>query len=250
MNSSLRLSIPAFTVSRRRIFSAITSATLLSVATTFAANAPTSATLSSSAAPASTAAKVWSLDQTEKIGGLTPTVLGHPKVIHEGPAAALEFDGKQDGIILPVTAFGGLRAFTIELQIRPASDGAPEQRFFHTQDSAGSRTLLEIRLTPEKKWALDTFLFSNGKTGLPLLDRTLLHSADEWHWVALRYDGERMTSFVDGKEELTGLVEFPPMLTTGEASIGVRLNRVFWFKGAIREVRISPAALTAAQLSH
>ena len=34
----------------------------------------------------------------------------------------------------------------------------------------------------------------------------------------------------------------------GRTSLGVRLNQVFWFKGAIREVRIHPAALDAAAL--
>ena len=29
----------------------------------------------------------------------------------------------------------------------------------------------------------------------------------------------------------------------GQTSLGVRLNRVFWFKGDVREVRFTPAAL-------
>jgi hypothetical protein len=198
--------------------------------------------------PPAPSATVWSLDQTAAIGGHPATVLGSPRVIRDATGPAVEFDGAHDGLVLPVVALAGLRAFTIELLIRPAADGAPEQRFFHTQDSAGSRSLLEIRLMPDGRWTLDTFLLS-GKNSLPLLDRTLLHPSNQWHWVALRYDGRHMTSFVDGVQELAGEVDFPPMLATGQTSVGVRLNQVYWFKGAIRAVRIHPAALSTAQLS-
>jgi hypothetical protein len=34
----------------------------------------------------------------------------------------------------------------------------------------------------------------------------------------------------------------------GQMSIGVRLNQVFWYKGAIREVRFHPVALAPAVL--
>ena len=200
------------------------------------------------AVTASPSATVWSLDRTDRIAGHAVTVLGQPTVIREGSLTALQFDGARDGIVLPVAALGGLREFTIEIHFRPARDGAAEQRFFHTQDSADNRSLLEIRLMPDGRWTLDTFLLS-GKNSLPLLDRTLLHSSDQWHWVALRYDGHHMTSFVDGVQELAGEVEFPPMLPEGRTSVGVRLNEVYWFKGAISEVRISPVALTADQLS-
>jgi hypothetical protein len=56
-----------------------------------------------------------------------------------------------------------------------------------------------------------------------------------------------MTQFVNGQAELEGGVAFPPM-KPGRTALGVRLNRVSWFKGAIREVRIYPTALDAAAL--
>ena len=93
------------------------------------------------------------------------------------------------------------------------------------------------RKITEREWA----------RSLPLLDRTKEHSADAWHWVVLRYDGKSMTSFVDGVQELQGAVEFAPM-AAGKTSVGVRQNKLYWFKGAIREVRFTPAALPADQL--
>jgi hypothetical protein len=53
---------------------------------------------------------------------------------------------------------------------------------------------------------------------------------------------------VDGELELAGEVPFTPM-TTGRTSIGVRQNLVSWFKGAIAEVRFTPAALPAQRLA-
>ena len=198
--------------------------------------------------PATPAALVWSLDRTDAIGGHPAAVLGAPHVVRENSRAAIVFDGARDGLILPVNPLFGLAQFTIELLIRPDSRGPAEQRFFHVQDANESRCLLEIRLTPEGRWALDTFLLA-GKNSLPLLDRTILHSADEWHWVTLRYDGRKMSSFVDGKPELSGEVAFASTSPTGQTSIGVRLNQVYWFKGAIREIRIHPTALAPAALA-
>lgn len=196
----------------------------------------------------STVGTVWKLDRTDKIGGHSVNLLGNPRLVSDASGSALMFDGEHDGLILPVGAIAGLSQFTIEILMRPAAGGAEEQRFFHTQDSVGNRSLLEIRLLPEGRWTLDTFLLS-GKNSLPLLDRTLLHPADQWHWVALRYDGRRMTSFVNGTQELTGEVEFPPMQSAGQTSIGVRLNQVYWFKGAIREIRLHPTALAVDKLA-
>jgi hypothetical protein len=58
-----------------------------------------------------------------------------------------------------------------------------------------------------------------------------------------------MTAYVDGQKELTGEVIFAPTRPTGQTSLGVRLNHVYWYQGAISEVRIHPTALPAAQLA-
>ena len=74
-------------------------------------------------------------------------------------------------------------------------------------------------------------------------DQARLHPLDRWYWVALRYDGTTMSHFVSGIKELEGPVAFPPMDAAGQVSLGVRLNKVNWFKGQIKEVRITPRAL-------
>jgi hypothetical protein len=187
-------------------------------------------------------AVIWKLDDPAKVGGLVTEVLGAPRVVDD----AVVFDGAKDGVFVPLNPVAGCPAFTIEMMFKPASGGPAEQRVVHVQDEAGSRILLEIRLTPAGRWSLDTFLLS-GAHSLPLLDRTKEHSADQWHWVVLRYDGRTMTSFVDGVQELQGQVEFAPMVA-GKTSVGVRQNKVYWFKGAIKEVRFTPAALAPEKL--
>jgi hypothetical protein len=47
----------------------------------------------------------------------------------------------------------------------------------------------------------------------------------------------------NGDVEMSIPIEFTP-LKPGHTSIGVRLNKVSWFKGAIRKIRITSKALS------
>jgi hypothetical protein len=188
---------------------------------------------------------VWRVDNPGRIGGHAPAeVLGTPRAAD----GALEFDGVKDGLILGENPLAGWKEFTIEVLFHPAADGPAEQRFLHVQDEAGSRALLETRLD-ERGWWLDTFLWQAGTTarGLALIDPARVHPAGRWHWVALRYDGAVMTSFVNGVKQLEGAYALAPM-GPGRVSLGVRQNKVHWFKGRIREVRFHPRALPAEEL--
>jgi hypothetical protein len=101
--------------------------------------------------------------------------------------------------------------------------------------------LIETRLTDDGQWYLDTYLKS-GASDKTLMDEKLLHPIGEWHHVALVLDGGKMANYVNGKPEATGDLDFDP-IGSGSTSIGVRLNRVHWFKGAIYKVLITPSAL-------
>jgi hypothetical protein len=190
---------------------------------------------------------VWTLDNAESIGGHRPRVLGAPRI--EGAARggpALLFNGKSDGLILPVNPLRGLSKFTIENLFRPDPDGPRAQRFVHIQDERDSRIMIETRLIGSQSWSLDTFLHS-GDNSRPLLDRIKRHPTGQWAWVALVYDGKTMSDYVNGVKELATPVNFAPM-ADGRMSLGVRLNRVFWFKGSIKEVRFSPVPLNPDKL--
>ncbi len=88
------------------------------------------------------------------------------------------------------------------------------------------------------------FLFDSQQNRLTLLDRTKVHSTDQWHWVALTYDGTTMTHYVDGVREVEGPVAFRAM-SPGKMSLGVRLNKVSWYQGCMREIRYTPRTLAA-----
>ena len=142
----------------------------------------------------------------------------------------------------------GAEQYTIEVLFMPAEGGLEEQRFVHVQDANTSRALIETRLNGKGGWWLDTFIYTPpSEPGLALVDPKRVHPTGEWYWAALRYDGKTMAHFVNGQKELEGEFRFHPF-GEGTVSLGVRQNKVFWFKGAIREVRFHRAALPEARL--
>jgi hypothetical protein len=191
---------------------------------------------------------VWTLRNAASVGGYSTEVAGNPKVAGAGSETAMIFDGMSDGLFVPAIPITGWQAFTVQVRFKPDGSGGEEQRFLHLEDDMKHRVLMETRVR-DGHWSLDTFLYQDAAHKLTLLDRSRLHPTDGWYWVALVYDGSKMSHYVNGQLELSGEVEFAPM-TTGRSSIGVRQNRVSWFKGAIAEARFTPAALAPDRLMH
>lgn len=189
---------------------------------------------------------VWTLRDAAQVGGLVTEIAGSPRVAGSDADAAIVFDGSGDGIFVPANPLAGWQAFTIQVRFKPDGAGGEEQRFLHLEDELKHRVLMETRVK-DRHWSLDTFLYQDAAHKLTLLDRTKLHPTDRWYWVALVYDGAKMSHYVNGELELTGEVQFPPM-ASGRTSIGVRQNRVSWFKGAIAEVRFTPGVLPMDRL--
>ena len=132
--------------------------------------------------------------------------------------------------------------FTIEVLFRPDSTGEKEQRFIHIQEVDDHRILIEIRLTENGKWFLDTYIKS-GQSDCTLYAKNHLHPLGYWYHAALIYDGLKMYHFVNGEKEFEGKVDFKPM-QGGKTSIGCRLNKVYWYKGVIRKIKFSPSVLS------
>ena len=107
--------------------------------------------------------------------------------------------------------------------------------------------LIETRLTADNQWYLDAFIKS-GDSSKALIDKTLLHPAGEWCHVAFVVDNGKMDTYVGGKHELAGDVTFSPF-KTGRTSIGVRMNKVYWFKGAIARIRVTPKNLSPSEFT-
>ncbi len=192
----------------------------------------------------------WKLNDINQIGEYKTLILGKPVIKAEANDTSIYFNGISDGLVIPAIPIQGWPEFTIEVLFKPDSDGFPAPRFIHLEDIDENRGTLEIRLTKNAQWYFDGFL-KNGKTnkGVTLIDSTKLHPANRWYWAALVYDGKKMYSYINGKKELEGKIDFPQM-TKGKISLGVRLNKVDWFKGQIKEILFHTEALNSQSLQH
>jgi hypothetical protein len=185
----------------------------------------------------------WEINNLKKVGGNAVTVLGAPTIIETEKGKAILFDGVDDGIIVKNNPIEGASEFTIEAIFRPDAGGSKEQRWLHIEDAVNreSRALLEIRVVGSE-WFVDTFIKS-GENRLPLYAENFKHPIGEWHHVALVFDGKEMRHYVNGKMELAGNLTVNPF-GAGSTSIGVRMNKVYWFKGAVRKARFTPRAIS------
>ena len=184
---------------------------------------------------------VWELDNLEALDGCALEASGQPVVIDCPYGKAIEFDGKQDAVFIDSNPLAGLRSFTAEVIFRPDAGGLAEQRFFHLGEADGNRVLFETRLTGDGHWYLDTFI-SSGTSTCALLNEGILHPVGEWYHLALTCDGREEANFVNGVKEASGAIDFASM-EGGRTALGVRLNRVCWFKGAIGRIRFTPEVL-------
>ena len=185
--------------------------------------------------------RVWELDSIEAVGGYPIDVDGRPVVVDGPYGSAIEFNGAGDALFVEANPLAGLEAFTVEMVFRPDAGGLPEQRFFHLGEVNGDRVLFETRLTEDGHWYLDTFI-SSGDSNRPLLNESHLHPVGQWYHLALTCDGQQEVNYVNGIQEASGSIDFVP-LAGGQTSIGVRLNRVCWFRGAIGRIRFTAGVL-------
>jgi len=200
----------------------------------------------------------WTFDRLDTIGGLPVKVDGNPKVIDTPLGKAVEFDGVGDSLYIDEHPLAGAGQFTFEAIFRP-DGGAAEQRWFHlaersaatgqlvtvtgssTQD-ANARFLFELRVVDGDRWCLDAFVAGPGYNRA-LLFRDKLHPIGQWYHVASTYDGKVFRSYVNGELQGEAEVAFKPQ-GAGGTSVGTRMNHVNYFKGAVRQARFTPRALT------
>lgn len=188
----------------------------------------------------------WKIDDLEKIGGQKVEVFGYPMVVKTDRGKAMHFDGVRDGVFISNNPIAGAEAFTIEAVFRPEAGGGAEQRWLHIEDTDNveRRSLLEIRLSGDQ-WFLDTFIKS-GDDRSALYSENFKHPTDKWYHIALVFDGREMRHYVDGKLEMSGKMTIKPF-GRGKTSIGVRQNKVYWFKGVVLKTRFTNRALTTAE---
>jgi hypothetical protein len=200
---------------------------------------------SNAAPPAPPNSQTWTFDSLDDIGGHKPAVYGEPRVIDTPLGKAVEFDGVDDALFFDVHPLAGAATFTWEAIFRP-DGGAEEQRWFHLSETPApgadteNRMLFEIRVV-EGQWCLDTYV-QTGDARKALLDRRNLHPLGAWHHVAAVYDGRELRSYINGKQDGGAAIKLGPQ-GPGRTSVGVRINKVFYFKGAVRQARFTARAL-------
>jgi hypothetical protein len=189
------------------------------------------------------AEQIWKFDRLDAIGGHTAHVLGNPQLIETPAGKAIEFNGVSDGVFVDDHPLAGASTYTWEVIFRPDADGAEAQRFFHLQEQdpatgadTMNRMLFEIRIV-NGEWCLDSFA-SSGDSTRTLLNCSLLHPLGRWYRVTAVYDGKTLRNYVGDELEGEGPLDLKPQLP-GRSSIGVRINKVYWFKGAVLVARMT-----------
>jgi hypothetical protein len=193
---------------------------------------------------------MWTFDRLENIGGHKTTVLGQPRVIDSPVGKAVEFDGVDDALFIDNHPLAGAKTFTWEAIFRP-DGGQREQRWFHLSEQdpqtgadTDNRMLFEIRVVDDQ-WYLDSYAQS-GTESKALMNRQALHPLGAWHHVATVYDGQEFRNYVDGVQEGSAQLRLAPH-GPGHASVGARINKVFFFKGAARLARFTRKALSPSE---
>jgi hypothetical protein len=188
--------------------------------------------------------EVWTFDRLDRIGGHQTTVLGNPRIVDTPVGKAIEFDGVDDALMIDVHPLAGAETFTWEAVFRP-DGGATEQRWLHLQEAGSdNRMLFEIRVVGDR-WYFDSFVHS-GAADKALINRELLHPLGAWYHVAAVYDGREFRNYVNGVQEGAAAIQFVPQ-GSGQSSVGVRMNLVNYFKGAIHVARFTRRALSPAE---
>jgi hypothetical protein len=184
----------------------------------------------------------WIISEFLQPGLSEIKVSGQPNIVDSPYGQAVYFDGIDDALFVDSMPLAGLSQFTVEMIFCPDSAQAPfEQRMLHIGEDKGDRMLLELRAV-DGNWYFDGYA-ATGNNKKALIDEQLLHPLGEWSHVAFVVTTKSLTTFVNGKRELSEDFSFQP-IQTGATSIGTRIDKRSWFKGAIYQVRISPKALS------
>jgi hypothetical protein len=204
---------------------------------------------------------VWQFDRLDVIGGNPAHVDGQPKIITTPAGKAVLFDGVQDGLFIDNHPLAGFSQFTFEALVRP-DGGDPAQRWFHLAETdpktgldatvdpnnpvadKNARFTFELRLDGNQCY-FESFTHGPGYQSA-LIDKSKTHPLGRWYVVTQTYDGQTHRSFVNGVMEKEAPLAYVPQ-GSGHSSVGVRINHVSYFKGAVMRAHFAPRALAPSE---
>ena len=192
-----------------------------------------------------TAGAIWSIDNVTTIGSYPANVFGNPIVKELSYGNVVEFDGIDDGILVQGFPLNKELSFTAEVIFNPydAFPDNSEQRFMHVQSPKHNnrRFLIELRLNDKKEWFIDTHIQADSAF-LTCLAKEFPHPVDQWYHVVFTYADGVAKHYVNGVEEMRGNVQYIPV-DSASVSLGMRMNTVSFFRGAIHSVAFSKRGL-------
>ena len=192
------------------------------------------------------AGTLWQFDNLQTVGGRMLERVGAPALTASPWGQAMLFDGVDDGLLIDQHPLAGAKTFTFEALFRP-DGGAFEQRWFHLESDEGAapgkgttRMMFEIRVVDDK-WYLDAFATGAGyKQTLIVPEKRF--PVGRWYHVAQSFDGTTYRAYVDGVVQMEAPLAFAAQ-GPGRAAVGMRMNRVNFFHGAVRAAFFAPRAL-------
>jgi hypothetical protein len=200
-----------------------------------------------------TSSVTWIFDRVDTIGGypVTPWTTS-PTIIETSQGKAAFFNGINNGMLLNCNPIGSATEFTLEVVFKPDSNTVPnnQPRFLHIRRLADNnrRITMETRILPDQSWVLDTYIRSE-ISQYTQLDSSQTHTSGIWHHAAIVYGAHSMKQYVDGVLQLSDTVTYLPIDTGPTIYIGVRQDKFYYFKGAIRLIKASKRVLAPEEFT-
>jgi len=104
--------------------------------------------------------------------------------------------------------------------------------------------LLELRVLDDQ-WFLDSY-HQSGASSKALMNKQELHPVGAWYHVATVYDGQELRNYVDGVQQGAFALSLAPH-GPGKTSVGARINKISYFKGAIQLARFTRRPLAPSE---
>ena len=212
----------------------------------------------------------WNFDNLNSVGGFGIKADGAPKVVDTAAGKAIQFDGVKDGLIVDKHPLENLSTWTLEAMARFDAGGELQPRWVHLGETDPA-TGLNVKLSDPTKPTSDgnaRFTFEgrikdgniwfesfcagptpDGKSySNALIDPAKTHPLGQWVAVSQTYDGKVHRAYVNGVLEQEKPMDNYIVQKKGRAGIGMRQNRIYYFKGLFKTLRYAPVALSPDQL--